>query len=97
MDVRAVDPRDIRWEVDSPVYRVYFWTQPPAPPDVPPEVVMYESNEFELTGAQDVHEVLAWADENAPAGAMYTLYAVMERNGGPGLVHLAGQDPTSAA
>ena len=26
----GVDPRDIKWEVDQPVYRVYFWYQPPA-------------------------------------------------------------------
>jgi hypothetical protein len=87
MDVRAVDPRDIRWEIDSPVYRVYFWTGP----------TLHESNEFELTGAEDVHEVLAWADENAPAGATYTLYAVLERNGEPGRVHLAGVDPTTGS
>ena len=25
LDARLVDPRDIRWEVSSPTYRVYFW------------------------------------------------------------------------
>lgn len=85
MDVRAVDPRDVRWEVDSPAYRVYFWTGP----------TMHESRDFELTGADDIHEVLAWAKENAPTRAIYTLYAFLERNGEPRLVRLAGRDPTA--
>ena len=85
MDVRPIDPRDVRWEVDAPVYRVYFWTGE----------TLHEAEEFELTGAEDVHEVLAWADENAPPESIYTLYAVVEMGGEKGLVHLAGVDPTA--
>ena len=29
--VIVIDPRDTEWEVEGPVYRVYFWHQPPAP------------------------------------------------------------------
>jgi hypothetical protein len=86
MDVRPVDPRDVRWEVDSPVCRVYFWTGP----------TRHRAEEFELTGAEDVHEVLAWADENAPPDSTYTMYLVVEAGGEKGLLHLAGIDPTSA-
>jgi hypothetical protein len=97
MDVRPVDPRDTRWEVDSPVYRVYFWTRPPAPPGIPPDRVMYQSNEFELTDAEDVSEVLSWAEANGEAGATFTVYAVVQAAGEKGLVRVAGRDPTSAA
>ena len=86
MDVRSVDPRDVRWEVDAPVYRVYFWSGE----------TLHQAEEFELTGAVDVHEVLAWAEENAPPGSVYTLHAVVEMDGEKGLVHLAGVDPTAA-
>lgn len=86
MEATPVDPRDVRWEVDSPNYRVYFWTGEKG----------HVAQEFELTGAKDVHEVLAWANENAPVGSTYTLYALVDRNGEPGLVRLAGIDPTAA-
>ena len=26
--IEGVDPRDTQWEVDQPVYRVYFWHPP---------------------------------------------------------------------
>jgi len=95
MDVRPVDPRDTGWEVESPSYRVYFWTRPPAPPGVPADLVMYRSNEFELSGVEDVGEVLAWADATAAPGSTYTVYAVVEGVRERGLVRLAGVDPTA--
>jgi hypothetical protein len=46
MNVRGVDPRDIEREVKA-VYRVHFWS-----------AGRTLSDEFELTDAADVHEVL---------------------------------------
>jgi hypothetical protein len=51
MDVREVDPRTERWSEHRPTYRV-FWTGAVA------------SHEHQLTGASNVGEVLAWAEEN---------------------------------
>jgi hypothetical protein len=53
MNVRGVDPRDIEREVKA-VYRVHFWS-----------AGRTLSDEFELTDAPDVHEVLRWIDANA--------------------------------
>jgi len=80
MEVRAVDPRDQRWEVDAPHYRVYFHD------------VSGASEEYELSRA-DVAEVLAWA-EAMRGTRTYVLYACV-RGDGLGLVRLAGADPNS--
>jgi hypothetical protein len=53
MDVKGVDPRFVEWEPPA-VYHVYFWSDG-----------RRRSDEYELTNARDVREVLAWADENA--------------------------------
>jgi len=77
--VRAnpVDPRDTRWEVDHPSYRVHFWQ-----PGV--------TDEWELDGA-DVDEVLRWAAGNAN-GRHYVVYARVSDAEGPGLIRLLGSD-----
>ena len=86
LDARLVDPRDIRWEVSSPTYRVYFWRRVGGG---------YHSEEFQLSGASDVREVLAWAERRAE-GRTFTAYALVENvRGEPGLVQLAGVDPTA--
>lgn len=41
MTVSGVDPRDTRWEVDDPAYRVYLWHRPPAPDGVCLEDTMW--------------------------------------------------------
>jgi hypothetical protein len=94
VDIKPVDPRDTRWEVGSPAYRVYFWTPQPPPPDLPEHPGGYRSSEFELTNA-DVTDVLAWAQATATRGSTYTVYAVVEQNGEKGLVRLSGTDPTT--
>jgi hypothetical protein len=75
--VRAtpVDPRDNRWEVDHPAYRVYFWL-----PGI--------TDEWELEGA-DVDEVLRWAADNAD-GRQYVVYTFVSDTEGPGLIRLLG-------
>ncbi len=70
---------------------MYFW-RPEWEPD---RCVRYSSVPYELSGAVDVHEVIAWATENAPVGATFTLYvADRDDEGRVGLVRLAGTDPT---
>ena len=72
---------------------MYFWEEPQARPALPESVVTWHSTEFELTGADDVTEVLAWAEETGNPGSTYVVYAVVEGRGDRGLVRLAGVDP----
>jgi hypothetical protein len=95
--VEGVDPRDTRWEQDRPVYRVYLWHQPAAPEGVAQEQVMWHCHEHRLSDAEDVHEVLAWIAATIRDDQTYTLYVEhRDRDGEPGLVMLAGTDPTEA-
>jgi hypothetical protein len=64
MNVRGVDPRDIESEAKA-VYRVYFWS-----------AGRTVSDEFELTDAADVHEVLRWIDANADGREVEALVVV---------------------
>ena len=64
MDARGVDPRDISRE-ERAVYRVSFWS-----------ARRTVSEEFELTGAEDVHEVLGWIEENAAGREVEALVVV---------------------
>jgi hypothetical protein len=85
LDARLVDPRDTRWEVSSPTYRVYFWRRVGGG---------YHSEEFQLSGASDIRDVLAWAEERAE-GRTFTVYALVNALGELGLVQLADVDPTA--
>jgi hypothetical protein len=87
LSARPVDPRDARWEEWSPSYRVYFWRRVGD---------AFASREFEIR-AGDVDAVFAWADENRVEQETFTLFAVVDRGDGPGLVRLAGTDPTRSA
>ena len=84
MDIRPVDPRDIRWEIDDPAYRVYLWRPDPAGSG-------WISEEWEITGA-DVAGVREWAEEQAN-GRRFVLYARAETADGPGLIRLQGAEP----
>ena len=81
VQINPVDPRDTRWEVHAPSYRVYFWSDG-------------VSDEYEVTEA-DVPEVLAWADAEAQRShRTYVLWLRSEgRDGEPGLIRLAGDQP----
>ena len=94
MKVREVDPRDITWELDDPVFRVYFWKMyarapEPATPDA------WECMEYEVSEA-DVKEVIRWADEytDREGSDRYTFYLRVDDADGPGMVRLFGADPT---
>jgi hypothetical protein len=86
MRIRGLDPRDTAWEVDQPVYRVYFWTGAAG---------SFSCDEFEVAGG-DVDEVLGWAQQQLSVGRTFVLYARITDDRGAGLVRLVGSDPTSA-
>ena len=83
VEIVSVDRRDQSWEIDSPRYRVYFWD------------AAATSYEYEVSQADDVAEVMAWADAERGTRT-FTLYACVQHDG-LGLVRLAGIDPTRAA
>lgn len=92
MQSEQVDPRDIQWEVDRPVYRVYFWERGGSPEEAGPSPSVCD--ERRVLGAGDVHEVLAWAAQTAGPRRTFTLYVEHSVDGSPGLIRLAGTDPT---
>lgn len=79
-----VDPRDITWEVEHPTYRVHFWTHEGSACD-----------EWRVTEAADVHEVLAWADQRVGEGRGYQVFVEVAPESGLGLLRLRGSDPTA--
>ena len=85
--------RDIEWQVDQPVYCVYFWYQPPAPPGVRQQDMGYHCDGHRVLSAADVHEVLDDAITTVRPAQSFTLY-VEHLHWGPGLIRLAGVDPT---
>lgn len=94
MMVEGVDPRTAQWEDDRPAYRVYFWHQPTAPADVDQAHIMWISDEYRITHAADVHEVVAWAEQRVRDDQHYTLYVEARASGTIGTLLLAGIDPT---
>jgi hypothetical protein len=83
------------WGVPSPAYQVDFWTHlSDRSADMPAEKVGHKQDAYLLTGAADIREVMAWAEENAN-GRIVVVYAVIpDQARGRGLVHLSGTDPT---
>ena len=54
----------------------------------------YVSTEYRLADARDVFEVIEWANATKTDGQTFTLYVEHRDDVGPGLILLAGQDPT---
>lgn len=88
--IALVDPRDTRWEVESPVYRVYFWHRPAGEPASGQEQMMWHCHEWRLTEAADVHEVLAWANGPEGRGRVFELFVEASHSDGLALLRLAG-------
>ncbi|MGY2081175.1 hypothetical protein [Modestobacter sp. SYSU DS0657] len=86
MDVRGVDPRDVRWEIDQPRYRVHFWWGAPGDEGRPPGSA---ADEYEISGA-DIPAVLDWAAFRcSELGAdRFEVFAVVDHAGDRGLVRL---------
>lgn len=97
MIIEGVDPRDTTWETDWPVYRVYFWNQPPAPPGIAQAQVMWNCDEYRLSEATDVQEVLEWAHSRARPDQTFVLYVEHHDGHSSGLVRLFGTDPNEAS
>ena len=57
---------------------------------------MYHCQENRLIDATSVHEVIAWADSTARPDQTYTLYVEHHHDNRPGLLELAGVDPTES-
>jgi hypothetical protein len=81
-------------------FYVVFWRQPSIRESelaagATQEQIMWAASEYCVSKAEDVHQVIAWADEEARRrSAMYTLYAQVGIGEREGLVWLAGVDPT---
>ena len=93
MKAQPVDPRNERWEVSRPVYRVYFWER------TDPERADsgWSSDEWRLEDA-DVDEVLEWAHARA-ADRRFVAYAeiILSQPDDLGLIRLFGTDPTGSS
>lgn len=75
----------------------YFWHQPPAPPGVAHEPVMWHCDEYRLRDAIDVEEVLRWARGRARPDQTFILHVEhRDTTHGNGLLRLVGEDPTAA-
>jgi hypothetical protein len=56
---------------------------------------MWAATENDMLDVRDVVEAVRWAEEEARRrGAIFTLYAVMDRGGQEGQLWLAGWNPT---
>jgi hypothetical protein len=82
--VEPVDPRDQRWEVWNPPYRVRFWRSSGS---------SSASREIEVSGG-DVELVLDWAEGEAAGEESFAVFVAVERTDGLGLIRLRGDDPT---
>ena len=82
-------------------YYVVFWRQPVIQESdiaagATQERVMWAAVEQYVREAEDVHQVIAWAEEEGERrAAMYTLYAVTSTGDGERLIWLGGVDPTT--
>ncbi|HEX2321874.1 MAG TPA: hypothetical protein VHJ18_23075 [Streptosporangiaceae bacterium] len=86
MQVTGIDPRDVQFEMDKPDYRVYFFESDG------------RSDEYQLTGARDVAEVLDWVKANV-GDRTYIVYVFTDFGPGsdkPSLIRLLGRDPNEA-
>ena len=77
MKISSVDPRDVSWEQQDIVYRVYFKSDDGA-----------VSEEYELLET-NVNDVLAWARLERPRRGKFVVYTCIECNGERGLLRLA--------
>jgi len=84
VDAKPIDQRDIENEWDADIYRVYFWTADGG-----------GCEEHELTGVQDVHEVLAWAATNA-GDRVPEIFVRHDHSQEHGLIRIAGGRPSAA-
>lgn len=63
-----VDPRDVNSEIPHPTYRVIFWRSH--------ESAYYHSEEYDVTGAASVREVITWCDSQVGARDQFELFVL---------------------
>jgi hypothetical protein len=91
------EPRPV--ETWTHLYRVSFWQQQTPPPGshVRPEDAGWSEEYWDIS-AEDVHEVIAWADEKAGSERTYTLYIRLDDDGRWAdqsfFIQIAGANPT---
>jgi hypothetical protein len=96
MEIHLIDPRtDLRSETPpTHDYRVVFWRQRRASAGIAQERIMWEASENDVLDAQDVHEVIEWAEAEArKRSSVYTIFAKVDSGGRRELVWLAGINP----
>lgn len=95
--MRVDDGLDVSpvWWPEPRAYHVHFWQQLSHP--LPPSVPLWESTLYRLSEAQDIVEVLDWAQANA-AGRVIAIYVEVPPipPAPTGLMLLYGANPTSA-
>src|SRR5258707_11193564 len=57
--------KGVRHDYYRPTYHVDFWSQPLIPPGRDPSTVGYQRDSYKVTEAADVHEVLAWSEDQS--------------------------------
>jgi hypothetical protein len=87
-----------RPEVESHDYQVVFWEQQgPPPPGVKPEAMGYSELTYEVSGAEDVMEVIDWAEKEAIVeNSTYCIYVKVPSmiSSREWLLQIAGVNPT---
>jgi hypothetical protein len=69
---------------------VYFWERP-TDERVPAELIGFRSEEYEIAEANDVRDVLAWAESYAGPTRTFAVHVLVNGT----LIRLFGRDPTS--
>jgi hypothetical protein len=94
VETSRVDPRDVRWEMDGRVYRVYFWRAPSHPDG------MHTCSETRVTDVDSITEVLEWSAARADGRDVVVYLELEEQPGAPGaergLIRLHGHGPDAA-
>jgi hypothetical protein len=83
----------VRHAYYRPTHHVDFWSQPPIPPGLDPSKVGYRRDSYKVSGASDVYEVIAWAEQQKDGRT----FVVWLATGGPdpSILRAYGDDPTN--
>lgn len=93
MIVEAGHPRDTTWDVASPEYLVYLWSERTSESALHRPSTYLACREFRLRDAEDVSEVLDWAKREARPDESVVIEIELSGPGGAGTVRLLGNDP----
>jgi hypothetical protein len=82
-----------RHDYYQPVYRVDFWRRQDPSPGIGPDSTGYEQDSYRIHGAKNVHEVRAWADENA-GHRQFVIWIELGPDDDRSIARVEGVDPT---